>query len=272
LTATLAANHRVTLTAQVNGTANTGGNLSVNGIAGGNASLGRICAVGSNPCQTVISNTSLQADYIAPGSIPSPNPVSVTGTSAADATKSASAQITVINHVVVSVLPGSVTLAPLAVQGFTALVLGTSNQNVVWQVQGTACSSAGVCGSISANGTYTAPGAAPAPDAIQAVAISSDDTTQSGGANITISTGANILTLHPSSVYTGAAQGFTLRVEGSGFAASTPGPGSVVLIGGTSRTTACNSALACTAAVTAADVAAVGSVSVQIQNPDGKKS
>ncbi|PYT49692.1 MAG: hypothetical protein DMG44_09680, partial [Acidobacteria bacterium] len=63
-----------------------------------------------------------------------------------------------------------------------------------------------------------------------------------------------------------------MRVEGSGFAASTPGPGSVVLVGGTARTTACNTALSCTAPVTAADVALAGSVSVQIQNPDGKKS
>ncbi len=271
-TATLAANHRITLTAQVNGTSNTGVNWSVNGIAGGNASLGQICVVGSNPCQTVTSNTSLQADFLAPGAIPSPNPVSMTAASAADSTKSASSQITVINHVVVSVQPASITLAPLAVQGFTASVLGTANQNVVWQIQGTACVSAGICGSINANGTYSAPGAAPTPDAIQVVAISSDDTAQSGLANITISTGADILTLHPSSVYAGAAQGFTLRVEGSGFAASSPGPGSVLLIAGTSRTTTCNSVLVCTAPVTAADVAAAGSVSIQIQNPDGKKS
>jgi hypothetical protein len=271
-TATRAANHRVTLTAQINGTSNTGVNWSVNGIAGGNASIGQICVVSSNPCQTVTSNTSLQADFLAPGAIPSPNPVSVTAASAADSTKSASSQITVINHVLVSVQPASVTLAPLAVQGFAASVLGTTNQTVVWQVQGTACVSAGICGSINANGTYTAPGAAPAPDAIQAVAISSDDTAQSGLANVTISTGANILTLHPSSVYAGAAQGFTLRLEGSGFAASSPGPGSVLLIAGTSRTTTCNSVLVCTAPVTAADVAAAGSVSVQIQNPGGTKS
>src|SRR6266850_1021978 len=270
--ATLAASHRITLTAQVNGTPNTTLNWSVNGIAGGNAALGRICVVGSNPCQAVTSNTSLQADYVAPGAIPSPNPVGVTAASAADATKSASAQITVINHVVVSVQPASVTLAPLSVQGFTAAVLGTSNQSVVWQVLGAACVGAGICGSINANGTYSGPSTAPTPNAIQVVAISSDDTSQSGVANVTITTGANVLNLHPSSVYAGAAQGFTLRVEGSGFAASTPGPGSVVLVGGTARTTACNTALSCTAPVTAADVAAAGSVSVQIQNPDGKKS
>jgi hypothetical protein len=125
----------------------------------------------------------------------------------------------------------------------------------------------GACGLMTANGIYTAPTSPPTPNAIQVVAISSDDTTQSGAANVTISTGANILTLHPSSVYAGAAQGFTLRVDGSGFVASSPGPGSVLLIAGTARTTSCLSALECVAPVTTADVAVAGSVSVQIQNP-----
>jgi hypothetical protein len=269
-TATLAINHRVTMTAQVS--TNTGVTWSVNGVAGGSASLGQICVVGSNPCQTVTSGTVLQADYLAPGAVPAPNPVNVTVTSAADATKSASAQITAINHVLVSVLPGSITLAPQAVQGFTASVLGASNQNVVWQIQGTACSTAGACGAINALGPYTAPSIPPTPDAIQVLAISSDDTSQSGIANVTISTGANILTLHPSSVYAGAAQGFTLKVEGSGFAASSPGPSATLLIAGTARTTTCTSTLECTAPVTAVDVAVVGSVSIQIQNPSGTKS
>src|SRR5206468_7619633 len=51
----LAANHRVTLTAQVNGTSNAGVIWSVKGIAGGNAALGQTCAAGSNPCQPVTS-------------------------------------------------------------------------------------------------------------------------------------------------------------------------------------------------------------------------
>jgi hypothetical protein len=205
-TATLAGGHRATLTVQVNGTSNTGVVWSVNGTPGGNSTFGQICVAGSNPCQTVTSTTASQVDYLAPGAIPSPNPVSATAVSAADSTKSASAQITVINHVVVSVQPAIVTLAPLAVQGFQASVLGTSNQNVVWQVQGTACSTAGACGTVEANGIFTAPTSPPSPNAIQVVAISSDDPTQSGAANVTISAGANILTLHPSSVYVGAAQ------------------------------------------------------------------
>lgn len=272
LTATLAGTHRVTLTAQVFGTSNASVNWSVNGIAGGNTTFGQICVVGSNPCQPVTSTTSPQVDYLAPGAIPSPNPVGATAVSAADPTKSASAQITVINHVVVSVQPANVTLAPQAVQGFTASVLGTANQNVVWQLQGSACSTAGNCGTINFTGIYTAPNSAPTPDAIQAVAISSDDTSQSGIANITISTGANILSLRPSSVYAGAAQGFTLRVDGSGYVSSNPGPGSLLLIAGAARTTNCTSAMECTAPVIASDVAIAGNVSVQIQNPNGTKS
>ncbi|HYL63931.1 MAG TPA: hypothetical protein VE077_15035 [Candidatus Methylomirabilis sp.] len=271
-TATVAANHRITLTAQVFGTTNTALNWTVNGVTGGNSALGQICVVGSNPCQSGASGSVLQVDYVAPGTIPQLNPVSVTATSVADTTKSASAQVTVINHVLVSVQPASITLAPLAVQGFAATVLGTYNQSVVWQVQGTACATVGACGTVDANGNYTAPGTAPSPDAIQVAAISSDDTTQSGAANVIISTGANILTLHPASVYASAADGFTLLVEGSGFTPSSPSPGSTLLIGGTARTTTCSSATACSAPVTAADVSVAADLTVQIENPDGTKS
>jgi hypothetical protein len=271
-TDTLAASHRVTLAVQVNGTSNTAVNWSVNGILGGNTTFGQICAVGLSPCQSIINSTASQVDYLAPGAIPALNPVSVTAVSAADSTRSAGAQITVINHVLVSVQPANAMLVPLAVQDFQASVLGSSNQSVVWQVQGTACATAGLCGTVDANGIYTAPAAAPSPDAILVVAISSDDATQSGAANVTISTGPDILTLHPSSVYAGAAQGFTLRVNGSGFAPSTPGPGSTMIIAGTARTTTCSSGQECTAPVTASDVAIVGDIAVQLQNPSGPPS
>jgi hypothetical protein len=65
-TETLAANHRVTLTAQVFGTTNTAVNWSVSGVSGGNTSLGQICVVGSSPCQSVASGSALQVDYLAP--------------------------------------------------------------------------------------------------------------------------------------------------------------------------------------------------------------
>src|SRR6266567_5080907 len=271
-TDTLAANHRTTLTVQVNGTSNTTVNWNVNGIPGGNSVLGQVCVSGSNPCQVVTSSTASTVDYLAPGSIPSPNPVSAAAVSAADSTKSASAQITVINHVLVSVQPANVTMAPLAVQAFQASVLGTANQNVVWQVQGAACATAGACGTVNASGIFTAPAFTPSPNSIQVVAISSEDPAQSSAANVTIAGGPNVLTLHPSSVYAGAAQGFTLRVDGSGFVTSSPGPGSTLLIAVTAGTTTCVSAQECSAPVTATDVAFAGSVSVQIQNPDGATS
>jgi hypothetical protein len=269
-TATAAANHRVTLTAMAPGITNV--NWSVNNIPGGSIAVGQICVVSSSPCVPVTTGNILQVDYVAPGAIPGSNPVTVQVSNAADARQSATAQITVINHVLVSVLPGNVTLPPLGVQGFTASVEGTSDQRIVWQVQGAACTGGGVCGGINSSGTYTAPAAAPVPDAIQIVAISSDDNTQSGIANVTISMGANILTLHPASVYAGGAAGFTLRAEGSGFVASSPGPGSALWIGGTSRVTLCAAATNCSGPVTPADVAQAGSVSVQVRNADGTLS
>jgi len=104
------------------------------------------------------------------------------------------------------------------------------------------------------------------------VAISQDDTTQSGTANITISTGANILSLHPASVFAGGANGFTLLVEGSGFVPSNPGPGSTLIIGGTMRVTTCLDVNHCAAPVTPNDVAQTLSMPVQIKDPDNSSS
>jgi hypothetical protein len=220
----------------------------------------------------VNASSAQQVDYVAPGAIPNVNPVTVTAQSASDSTIQGSSEITVVNHVIVSVQPASVTLAPLAVQGFTANVLGTANQTATWQVQGTGCASAGACGTITATGIYTAPSTAPSPDAIQILAISADDASQTGTANVTISAGGNILALHPASVYAGEANGFTLLVNGTGFIATSTGAGSTLLIGGTARTTTCARSTACAAVVTAADTQNAGAVSVQIQNPDGSKS
>ena len=277
LTATVSANHRLTLFVQVTGTSNSEQSSavtwSVNSVAGGNTSLGQICAVNSNPCSTVAGGSSArQVDYLAPGSLPIPNPLTVRAVSVPDATKNATSQITIINHDLVSVLPGNVSLAPGAEQLFTANVLGTTNQSVVWQLKGGGCGSAGACGAISSGGAYTAPGTPPSPNTFQVLAISADDITQSGTANVTISSGANIQSLHPASVYAGSAEGFTLRVDGGGFSPTSPGPGSTLLIAGNTRTTNCTSSAECTAPVFASDVAIAGSLSVQLQNADGSRS
>jgi hypothetical protein len=271
-TATLTVNSRLTLTAAQGGSSSGSFSWSVNGIPGGNATLGQICVTGSNPCQAFTTGSVTQVDFVAPGAIPSPNPVSVTVSSTANPSLSASAQITVANHVVVSVLPNSETLPPLGVQGFTASVLGTTNQSVIWQIQGSGCGTAGSCGSVDSSGTYTAPGIAPSPNTLQVVALSQADPTQSGAANVTISNQLNILTLHPASVYAGGLDGFTVQVDGSGFVPSSPGPGSTMLIGGSARVTTCSSAGSCTAPVTSADVTLPGNLSIQVQNPNAAAS
>jgi len=270
--APLAANHRVTLTVTENGP--TGASLawSVNGISGGNSTIGQLCIVASSPCQGVTSGTATQVDYIAPGAIPSSNPVSVRVAIAGNPAIFSSAQIAVLNHILVSVFPNSVTLPPLGVQGFTASVLGTSNQAVVWQVQGSACTVSGACGSIAPSGTYTAPATRPTPNTIQIVALSQDDSTQSGTASVTISSGSNILSLHPASIYAGGANGFTLTVNGSGFVPTNPGPGSTLLIAGTARVTTCSSANSCSAPVNSTDVVQPGNVFVQMRGPSGTLS
>lgn len=116
ITATLAANHRTTLTVSESGV--TGSlNWSVNGIAGGSSTLGQICAVGSSPCQSISSGTSQQVDYVTPGAIPSPNPISELVSSATNPQINASTQVTVINHILVSVQPNNVIVSPLGDRG-----------------------------------------------------------------------------------------------------------------------------------------------------------
>ena len=270
--ATLAAHHRITLTAALRGTSNSTISWSVNGIAGGNSTAGQICVTGFNPCAPYSSGTATQVDYVAPGAIPAPNPVTISASSAADSTLSASAQITVLNHVVVNVLPNTTTVAPLAVQVFTAAIQGSANQNVIWQITGSGCAQAGSCGGINSSGIYTAPAVAPTPNALQVIAVSQDDQTQWGTSNLTISKAPNILALHPASLYAGGSNGFTLRVDGSGFVGSSSNPSSTLLLGGAPRITNCFSGNSCSAPINGADVAQAGNVSISIKNPDGTLS
>ncbi|MBZ5698888.1 MAG: hypothetical protein LAN18_10105 [Acidobacteriia bacterium] len=270
--ATRAIGHRQTFTVQVNNTPNQNVTWKVNGIAGGNAAAGQICLTGSNPCQQISASNGDSVDYLAPAGVPSPNPVTLTATSQADGSKSASANVTILPHIVVSVLPGNTTLASGGQQQFAASIAGTDNQQVTWNTTGAGCGNPGVCGSINSSGLYVAPSSAPSPNLISIVATSSEDTSQSGTASVTISRGPNISSLAPSSAYAGSAGGFTLEISGSNFIASSPGPGSTIFVTGASRTTSCVSSAACTTSLAAADLQSAGNLAVQVRNPDGTLS
>jgi len=78
--------------------------------------------------------------------------------------------------------------------------------------------------------------------------------------------GPTVTTLTPNSATAGGGA-FTLTVDGANFVS-----GATVLWNGATRTTTFVSATRVTAAITAADIAAAGSVPVSVRNPDGQTS
>lgn len=264
--ATLAINHRETFTAEVSSTPNQNVTWTVNGIPGGNAATGEICVTASNPCQQITTSSSGSVDYLAPAGVPSPDPVILTATSQAVSAASASAGVAILPHVLVSVQPGSVTIASSGQLRFAAAVTGTSDQQVLWSVTGVGCGVSASCGSIDSTGLYTAP---PSPLLAEVVATSSEDTSQSGTATVTINNGPGIFSLAPTSSYAGSAGGFTLLVSGSNFSPSTPGPGATLLVGGAPHATSCASSAQCITSLEAADLQLAGNLTVQLQNPNG---
>jgi hypothetical protein len=269
---TRAVGHRQAFAVLVNNTANQNVSWQVNGIAGGNTSVGQICSAGSIPCQQISASNSGSVDYLSPAGVPSPNPVTVTATSLADSSQSASASVTILPHIVVSVLPGNASLAGNGQQRFSATVSGTDNQQVTWTISGAGCGAAGSCGLIDSMGLYVAPPSAPGQNLISVTATSVEDTSQSGTATVVISGGAAISSLAPTSAYAGAAGGFTLKVFGGNFMASSPGPGSMIVVAGAARSTFCASTTQCTTSLSASDLSVAGNLNVGLQNPDGTLS
>ena len=270
-TSFVAVRERLTFSVEINGTSSKNVSWAVNGIAGGSAATGQICTTGSDPCQTALISGPGNVDYIAPAGMPSPNPIVITATSVADPTKSASSNVTVLPHLAVSVQPGNITLADTEPMRFTALVTGSLNQQVLWRISGPACSTLN-CGSIDSSGLYTAPATIPSPAVVTVIATSTEDTSQSGSATVTLVNGPAVFYFAPSSAYAGTAGGFTLLLTGINFVAASPGPGSVVLVSGTPRSTNCVSGTQCITSLNAADLQSAGNLSVQTQNPDGTLS
>jgi serine protease len=160
-----------TFTAAVTNSSNTAVTWSVNGVAGGNATVGMISAAGL---------------YKAPASAPTPATVTVSATSAADATKSASAQVTITTPLIaISITPTTASVQTGMTQTFTATVTGSSNTTVNWSVNGVAGGNATV-GMISTSGVYTAPMAVPSPPGVTVTAVSAADSTKSASAQTTV--------------------------------------------------------------------------------------
>jgi Immunoglobulin domain len=160
-------------TANVSGTSNTAVSWRLSGAGCSGSGCGSLSTGGSS------------AVYSAPIVAPSPATVSVVATSIADATKSASAVVTIVPAIVVSVTPTDASVAAGSTQQFTSSVVGTSNSAVTWTITGTGCKGA-ACGTISSSGLYTAPAAVPSPATVTVSATSVSDPTQSASADVTI--------------------------------------------------------------------------------------
>ncbi len=146
--------------------------------------------------------------YTAPASVASSQMVTVTATSVADPTKSASAVITLSPPVSVSVTPTSGgTLYQGQTEGFTATVLNTPNLAVTWTVSPNV-------GSVSSSGVYTAPAVVTSSQVVTVTATSVADPTKSASATLTLSLPVSV-SVTPTSggtLYQGQTEGFTAVV------------------------------------------------------------
>lgn len=271
--ATVNVSQRKSFLASVSNSSNAEVTWTVNGIANGSAAVGEVCLSGSNPCAAPSGPVSGSVDFLAPSSLPAANPVSLAATSAADASKSGTAMVTIApaQSVAVTISPGYAFVAPPpATQRFVAKVSGTNNLGVNWTlasgVAGQGCAGA-ACGSINSSGFYTPPSTAPSPNSIVVTATSQADSSKSATAQIALINGPAIETILPSSVIAGAVSGFPLSVQGVNFVAGSGSAASTILLNGLVRGTTCPSAGVCSTALTPQDVQSAGALTVQIQNP-----
>ncbi len=269
--ATRAVGRKQTFSAQLSSTTNLAVEWRVNGIPGGNSTVGQICIAGLPGCQPTSRGGTVE--YLAPAAVPATNPVTIEAISQADPGRKGSALVTILASVIVQVSPSTALVPTGGTQQFTAVVVGTDDQRVRWSVAGTACG--GPCGTITAGGLYTAPASAPSGASDTVIATSEEDPARSGSAQVVLGTGPFARTLEPSSLTAAVASSITLRVLGSNFVAGGPGSGSTLLFAGTPKTTSCATAgneLACTATLEPSELAAAGERRVEVRNPDGSTS
>src|SRR3989442_1450699 len=132
-------------TATVTGSSNTGVTWRVNGVTGGNSTVGTISTSGL---------------YIAPNAVPNPATVTITAVSQADSSKSFSASATITSQANVTVAPNPATVEVFAYQQFTSTVNVHPSAAVTWQVNGVTGGSTPI-GTSSSTGLYNAPHSVP---------------------------------------------------------------------------------------------------------------
>ena len=188
--------------ASVKGTTNTAVTWTVNGISGGNSTVGNI------------SDTGL---YVAPQIPPSPATVTITATEAYSS-MSLSVQLTIIPPpIAVSITPVSLNMPVNGTMQFTVQVTTTSSAPIstalTWGVKSPGAPGVALYGTISSTGLYTAPAKPPVANPIPIYATSQEDPTKSAVAYVSVTTGP-VVTVTPATA--ALAPGATVQFSASG--------------------------------------------------------
>jgi hypothetical protein len=174
----VALGHTQQFTATVTGTSNTAVTWSM------------------NPPMGTISSTGL---YTAPAGISIQPVVTITATSVADPSKTATAAVTLLPPgVTVNVIPANVNLPLGRSQQFTATVSNASNTGVTWSMNPQV-------GTLSATGLYTTPSGVSLQSAVAITATSIADPTKTSTATVTLAPPVS-LQITPASVTLKAGQ------------------------------------------------------------------
>jgi hypothetical protein len=174
-TATVVVDTLQQYTTTVTGNSNTSVNWFVNGVAGGNSTVGTISSSGL---------------FQAPAVVPSPATVTISAISEVDNTTTGTASATIASPsatvtVSVSTNPSVTQVYTGTVQPFIAAVTGSSNTAVTWYVEGSQGGDA-TFGTIDTSGNYTAPANVPSPATVTIEAVSQADATAIGTEQVTI--------------------------------------------------------------------------------------
>lgn len=188
-------------TASVSGTANTNVTWSVNGIAGGNSTIGTIAGTGA-----------ATATYTAPSAPPSPATVTVAATSAEDTSKSGSASVTVTCGASNAISPSSANVALSQTQSFSAAFCLAAGQSITWDVNGIAGGNSAL-GTITTSGPnsalYTAPAGLPSQNPMTVHAVVSPQPSggpESAAATVTLTGGGITVSVSPPTATLAATQ------------------------------------------------------------------
>lgn len=206
--------------AQVTGASDTSVIWDVNGVTGGNSTVGTVTNVVGTHTTT----------YTAPVAMPSPGAITVEARANANTTFTSTAVVTLTSQAALTLAPLSSTLAVSHRQTFTAGITGSANTNVTWQVNGIAGGNTGV-GQICAVGSgacqpitsapagsvdYLAPAGVPSPNPVTLTAVSQANPSQSMNAGITILAHITVSVSPPSVVVSpGGTQLFTATLVGT---------------------------------------------------------